>query len=183
MKLKTQSGSVRIQMGRGIVPWLPSSDETNRTFETSISTQSGSVGGSLVAGNGGLTTVETGSGSIKLTVHVLDLGPKGQNSRLETTSSSGSQSLTVASSSSHDLRNLEATHLVRQSGSQRIEYPRRWLGKLHMQSRGSGSMSASGSGLQFDQDSNREKYGWRGDGELNEVEIIGLGSGSARFSC
>jgi hypothetical protein len=183
MKIRTESGSVRISMGRGIVPWLPSSDETNRTFETSISTGSGSVGGSVVAGNGGLTTVETSSGSIKLTVHVLDLGPKGKVSRLETITGSGSQGLTVASSSSHDLRSLEALHLSRQSGSVRVDYPRRWLGKLHMQSMGSGSMKASGSGLQFEQDGNREKFAWRGDGDLNEIEIIGQGSGSGSFTC
>ena len=170
-------------MGKGILPWLPSSDGTNRTFETSISTQSGSVGGSLVAGNGGLTTVETGSGSIKLTVHALDLGRKEETSRLETTSGSGSQALSVASSSSHDLRNLQATHLARSSGSLRIYYPRRWLGKLHMQSFGSGSMHASGSGLEFDQDSKREKYAWRGEGDLKGVEVIAKGSGSATFTC
>lgn len=183
MNIRAQSGSVRIQMGKGILPWLPSSDENNRTFETSISTQSGSVSGSIVAGNGGATTIETTSGSIRLTVHVLDLGPKGKTSRLETVSGSGSQTLTVASSSSHDLRNLEAMHLVKSSASLRVDYPRRWLGKLHMKSMGSGSMRASGSGLEFAEDGNREKYAWRGSGDLNEVELVLQGSGSARFSC
>ena len=183
MKIRTTSGSVRISMGKGILPWLPSSDETNRTFETTINTQSGSVSGSIVAGNGGLSTIETESGSIKLTVHVLDLGPKSQVSRIQTTTGSGSQTLTVVSSSADDLRNLEALHLVKSSGSMRVDYPRRWQGKLHMQSLGSGSMKASGSGLQFHQDGNREKYGWRGEGDLNEVEIVLQGSGSGSFVC
>lgn len=183
MRIKTQSGSVRINMGKGIIDWPAASDNANRTFETSINTHSGSVNGDILAGNGGLTTIETSSGSIKLHVEVLDIGPKDNTSRLETITGSGSQGISVTSLSAHELRNLEALHLVRQSGSARVQYPTSWQGKLHMQSMGSGSMKASGYGLQFAQDGDREKFAWRGHGDLKDVEVIERGSGSARFSC
>lgn len=170
-------------MGTGIMPWLPSSDATNRTFETSINTQSGSVTGSLLGGNGGTTKIETHSGSMSLTIHTLDLGPYGQVSKLQTQSQSGSQQLKVSSSSNQDLRNLEATHIASGSASIRLDYPRRWQGKLHMKSEGSGSMVARGSGLEFEQDGNREKFAYRGEGDLKTVDILGMGSGSGVFFC
>lgn len=183
MNIRSTSGTVHINMGTGILPWLPSSSETNRTFETTINTQSGAVTGSLVAGNGGTTYIETQSGSITLTVHALDSHHKDQPSRLATRSQSGAQVLNVASSSGHELRSWIAHHVAMGSASLKLDYPRKWVGKLHMKSFGSGSMHASGSNLHFEQDSSREKYAWRGEGALQEVEILAQGSGSAVFSC
>jgi hypothetical protein len=184
VRVRTQSGSVRINMGQTRWPW-PSkpTDGNNRTFETSIATQSGSVSGSVLAGNGGLTTIETASGSIRLNFDVLAEGSNNATSRIETISQSGSQTISVAAASSGDLSTLSALHLMRGSGSASISYPTSWIGKLHMQCMGSGSLRASGRGLQFAQDGNREKYAWRGHGDLKDVEIVSQASGSVNFRC
>ena len=184
LRLSSKSGSIRVQMGKGIIPWLPSSHDTNRTFDTQISAQSGSVSGSLLAGNGGTTRIETRSGSISMDIHILDLGPSGQTSKLGTYAQSGSQALRVMSSASSELRNLEAEHIAYGSASFKIDYPKKWYGQLHMVSQGSGSMMARGDHLDIVQRSNREIYAYRGEGkDLKQVEIIGEGSGSAVFSC
>ncbi|KPI36863.1 uncharacterized protein AB675_11842 [Cyphellophora attinorum] len=184
MKLSTRSGSIRVRMGSGIVPWLPSSDATNRTFQSTLETTSGSVSGSLLAGNGGTTAIETQSGSLSLTIHALDSGgPKGSTSKLSTTTQSGSQNIKVSSSSTEDLKNWEAEHVVRGSGSMGLSYPRRWVGRLEMRSMGSGSLSARGSGLVLERGGSKEVSGWRGDREGRVVAVEAQGSGSVRFLC
>jgi hypothetical protein len=185
LTLRTKSGSIRINMGDGILPWLPSSDQTNRTFLSTLNTKSGSVTGSLVAGNGGATSIETASGSITLTVHMLDLGPKDAKNHLTTTSQSGSQVLNVLSSSTEYLSSLAARHIVHGSASVRVDYPRRWTGYVKMVSQGSGSLSVVGSGLHYVVDERRQKVAWREPKveKPNDVEIVLQGSGSGSFVC
>jgi hypothetical protein len=185
LTLRTKSGSIRINMGDGILPWLPSSDQTNRTFMTSLNTKSGSVTGSLVAGNGGSTLIETSSGSITVSVHMLDLGSKDSKNHLSTISSSGSQTLNILSSSTEYLSSLAARHIVHGSGSVRIDYPRRWTGFVKMISQGSGSLNVAGSGLHYVVDERKQKIAWREPKveKPNDVEIILQGSGSGSFVC
>jgi len=90
--------------------------------------------------------------------------------------------LEVASPSSKEFRTLEARHLAVGSASLNIRYPENWVGKLHAQLTGSGSVNLRGNNLQYS-GGGRDQYVWRGNGHLNEVEAIGRGSGSINFSC
>jgi hypothetical protein len=183
VRLKTSSGSINIKMAGGSwLPWVPAPKvETNRTLDINVSTSSGSISGSILAANGGTTELSTRSGSQSITVYTVGAGKKAKTTRLLTSSNSGSQWIKVVSSS-EELRALESKHLVSGSASMMINYPSQWMGKVHAYVDGSGHVSMSGSDLET-QGGGSNIYGWRGDGDLKEVEVHARGSGSLRFSC
>jgi hypothetical protein len=184
MRLASTSGSINVRMaGTSWLPWVPCpSGDTNRTFDIRVSTTSGSVNGNFLSGNGGRTEISTRSGSQSITIHTVGVSKNENTTTLSTSSNSGSQHVKVVSSSTEDVKAIEARHIVHGSGSLGIQYPTHWMGKVHAHIGGSGSVYVSGSGLEKS-GGGRNVYAWRGDGALKEVEVHGLGSGSVHFSC
>ena len=184
MRLTTNSGSINIRMAGGSwLPWGPSPTvHSNRTLDLRLSTSSGSVSGSVLAGNGGTTDISTRSGSQSVTIYTVGVTKNDTTTRLSTTSASGSQRLKVVSESTEDVRAIEGRHLTSGSASLGIEYPRQWMGKVHAWVDGSAHVSVSGSDLER-QGGGSNVYAWRGNGDLKEVEVHGEGSGYIDFSC
>ena len=188
LRLASISGSVNVRMTSGggfmkkrVVP----EGARSRVLHTEISTQSGSVSGNVVHGNGGHASISTVAGSISLDVYAVRVSEQDAASTLKTASNNGSQHIRVYSdvASTEAVRAIEASHIVRGGGSMNIEYPTEWEGTVHLTSYGSGSLDASGRGLVVRKESSHELYGYRGAVEGRKVEIIEEGSGSVRFSC
>ncbi len=183
LRLAAASGSISVRMGDTSWSWgprQPHSISTNRTFETSITSKSGTVSGSILHGNGGKTDISTRSGSISLTINTIGVGTNDSTSKLSTSTNSGSQN--VAIKSFDPVRAVEARHIVYGSGSLNIDYPSSWEGMVHAKSGGSGSVQVDGSGLEY-QGGGRDVYAQRGNGDLKGVEVLGTGSGSVSFRC
>lgn len=165
------------------LPWKPKPEiVTNRTLDIQLSTKSGSIGGSVLAGNGGRTEISTHSGSQSVTFHTVGVSKGNETSQVSTSTISGSQHVKIVSSSTEDVRAIRARHVSSGSGSLGVEYPSQWMGKVHAHVGGSGSVWVSGTDLNK-QGGGKDVYAWRGEGDLNEVEVYGKGSGSLRFSC
>jgi hypothetical protein len=184
MRLATKSGSISIKMVRSSwFPWVPNNQPiTNRTLDISVSTTSGSVGGSVLAGNGGKTEISTTSGSHGVNIYLVGVGKDDNTTRLSTISSSGSQTIRVISQSEDDVLALEARHVVKGSGSMVIKYPTQWNGKLHAFTDGSGHVAVTGNDLE-QSGGGKDVYAWRGEGDLKEVDVHVRGSGSIGFAC
>ena len=165
------------------LPWAPVPKiATNRTLDLRLSTSSGSISGNVLAGNGGTTELTTQSGSQSVSIYTVGVSNKSDTTRILTTSASGSQKLTIISSNDGDATAIEAKHVSTQSASLNIGYPESWMGKVHAFIDGSGHVGMSGTDLEKS-GGGRNVYGWRGDGDLKEVEIHGMGSGSVKFTC
>jgi hypothetical protein len=207
LRLSTTSGSVNVRMvptsgEGGWFFWKKPKDTTNleekvqnlgRVFQTEISTKSGSASGSVVHGNGGSTTISTGSGSISISVYPVGVSGNDPLSTLTTSAGSGSQNIRILSPSSvpgyrtttSAIRALKVAHTTTGSGSISAIYPDEWEGQLHIVTRGSGSINAGGDGLQLQRQGRRELFGLKGeDAETGaSVEITEMGSGSVNFHC
>lgn len=178
LRLSSSSGSVNVRMGLGVL-----GSDTNRTFVTDIRTNSGSVSGSLMHGNGGTTDVKVSSSSINLNIDTIGVGEHDPVSRLTTTSQSGSQGIRVSSSGwGEKVKAIQASHIARGSASLNIDYPRGWEGKVHVKSYGSGGVDVYGSDLKKD-GGGKDIYAWRGEKNLQEIEVLGKGSGHISFNC
>jgi hypothetical protein len=188
LRLSSTSGSIRIKIDKSYLNAAEIATHQhalNRTFDTQISSISGSVGGSILVGGGGQTTVTARSGSLDLAIYPVNVDNGSKESTLSTSTASGSSHVKV-----HDpvfggkLTQLVANHQCTGSGSMGIKYPSTWEGEIHALSVGSGSVSVKGQGLKFGQHGNREVVGWRG-GENNRkvINVNTLGSGSISFNC
>ena len=182
LRLSSSSGSINVRMGETSWNWgrHPHSVSTNRTFETILTSKSGTVSGSVLHGNGGKTHASSKSGSINLTINTVGVSENDTISRLSTSSNSGSQSIIVRSSGA--VRGLEASHVVHGSGSMTVNYPSNWDGVVHAKSGGSGHVQVNGNNLEY-QGGGRDIWARRGTGELKDIEVIGKGSGSVQFNC
>ncbi|KAJ9617523.1 hypothetical protein H2204_013709 [Knufia peltigerae] len=188
LRLATKSGSVHVRFSSGgglfrkpVIPEMAN----HRTLITDISTNSGSVSGDLVHGNGGSTTISMHSGSLNLSIHTVGVSENDPVSNISTTTTSGSQYLRVISplTSTGAVRAIQARHVVQGSGSMNIHYPQEWEGMVHVKVNGSGSVRADGRDLTVQKENSRELYGYRGMKEGRIVEILEGGSGSAQFRC
>jgi hypothetical protein len=191
LRLATQSGSVRVHIGGsgGVVSRFRLADSVSkRTFQTDIQTQSGSVGGSLVHGNGGSTSISTASGSMTVTLYTVGVSGTDADSTITTTSNSGSQRIALKSEVSSigtPVRAVQANHVAHGSASIYIDYSREWEGTVHTRVLGSGSLGVSGRNLETQCQGRRECWGRRGNDaeKAGRVEVLGEGSGSLTFSC
>lgn len=207
LRLSSTSGSVHVRMvpasSEGIWSfWKKSKGSDNmqekalnldRVFNTDISTKSGSIGGTIIHGNGGSTTISTGSGSHSLTIYPVGVSGSDPLSTLTTSAGSGSQHVKILSPSSVPgyqtntaaIRSLKVSHTTTGSGSINAVYPSEWEGQLHAILKGSGSINARGQGLQVQQQGRHELFGWKGvDSEnASSVQITEMGSGSVNFQC
>ena len=150
-----------------------------------MSSFSGSIGGSILVGGGGETSVTSRSGSLNLAIYPVNVDHGSPESIMSTTTNSGSSNIKVHTPVlGGKLTQLVANHQSTGSGSMTIKYPSTWEGGIHVRSIGSGSVNVNGQGLQFDQYGNREVVGWRG-GEKNRkvIDIKTIGSGSINFKC
>jgi len=164
-----------------------------RVFQTEILTRSGSVSGNIVHGNGGSTSISTGSGSISISIYPVGVSGNDSVSTLHTTAGSGSQNIRFLSPNSvpgyrtttSAIRALKVSHTTAGSGSISAIYPPEWTGRLHVTMKGSGSINASGSGLQVQKQGRHELFGWKGDDAEHaaSIDIIEKGSGSVNFQC
>ncbi|EXJ92485.1 hypothetical protein A1O3_01037 [Capronia epimyces CBS 606.96] len=188
LRIATSSGSVHVRMTseRGwfhkhIIPEAVK----ERTLQTDISTQSGSVSGALVHGNGGSTRISTHSGSISVDIFTVGVSEQDPASNISTTTDSASQNIRLVAplDSSEPVRAIGASHTVLGSGSMSIRYPMEWEGTVHALVQGSGSLSAVGHGLVVRQQNSRELYGYKGNKEGRQIEVFEQGSGSVRFQC
>jgi len=189
VKLATTSGSINVRMVPRSLHRFVLTDSHNRTYQTSISARSGSVGGNLIHGNGGTTSVETESGSISLNVYAVGVGESDHTATLSTTSGSGSQDIKVLSAEpGRVIKALEASHFVKGSGHLRMRYPPEWEGQVHAKSFGHGNVRVAGKGLEVQRQGDKDVYGWRGSGGDNgegirQVEVVTKASGSVNFQC
>ena len=188
LRLASESGSVGVKMtsGGGFLKKRTVPDAARaRVLRTELSTKSGSVHGDVVHGNGGSTSASVVSGSINLDIFTVAVSEMDPVSNLSTVSNQGSQHIHIFPdvNSSEPIRAIEASHMVKGSGSMNIEYPNEWEGMVHLSAFGSGSIGASGRGLVVRKESSHELYGYKGSKEGRKVEITELGSGSMRFSC
>lgn len=160
-------------------------DLPRRVYDTKVEAMSGTVSGSLIhGGGGGSTTLSTLSGSIRMTIYPVGVGAEDGESTLTTQSRSGSTSLTMKPpAGGGKITSLSASHKSIGSGSQRIEYPAEWEGRVHASSLGSGSVHASGAGLQIERYGNKDLVGWRGLRTGRTVDVSSVGSGSINFKC
>lgn len=165
----------------------------DRVFKTDISTKSGSVGGTIVHGNGGSTSISTGSGSHSISVYPVGVSDSHPSSTLTTNAGSGSQNVKILSpntvpgyqSTTSTIRSLKVSHTTTGSGSINVEYPGEWEGQLHVLLKGSGSINARGQGLETQRQGRHELFGWKGADSENasSVQITEMGSGSVNFQC
>jgi len=177
LRISSASGSIRVKVND------PASN-SNRTFDTSIDTKSGSVKGEVLLGNGGSTTINTVSGSIRTTILTVGVDENSPLSTLTTGSNSGTQTISIQGPAiGGKVARLQANHHSLGSGSIILKYSPNWTGKMHAKIVGSGGVKATGDGLQFQQNGNKEVYAWRGSGDLATVEAIGQGSGKIDFAC
>ncbi|RVX70025.1 hypothetical protein B0A52_06196 [Exophiala mesophila] len=207
MRLSTSSGSinVRVVQFEGAGRWLSWAsskiakpveglNKLDRMFVTEISTQSGSVNGNVLHGNGGTTSISTSSGSINFSFYVVGASSGDATSKITTNSKSGSQNIKVIpharfadsyseQASTSAIRAMQNLHRISGSGSINVRYPSEWEGRLHIEQTGSGSMTAGGAGLNVDRREPRELWAWKGESPSDApvVEIRELGSGSIRF--
>lgn len=64
-----------------------------------------------------------------------------------------------------------------------LQYPMEWEGMVHIKVHGSGSVMATGAGLDVRRESRQELNGYRGSKAGKTIEVAELGSGSVRFVC
>jgi hypothetical protein len=188
LRLSSASGSIGFKIDKSYLNAAEIAthyDALNRTFDTQISSLSGSVGGTLLVGGGGQTTVTTRSGSLSLVIYPVNVDNGSAESTLSTSTISGSSSIKVQDPVfGGKLTQLVANHQSTGSGSMTIKYPSTWEGGIHALSVGSGSVSVRGQGLEFQQLERREVVGWRGDENNRRViNVKTLGSGSIYFNC
>lgn len=188
LRLAATSGSINVKIDKSYLNAAQNSryqDALNRTFDTKISSFSGSIGGSILVGGGGQTSVSSRSGSLNLAIHPVNVDHGSPESKLSTSTTSGSSNLKIKPPIfGGKLTQLVAHHHSIGSGSMTIKYPSTWEGGVHAKSLGSGSVSVKGQGLQFEQYGSKEVVAWRG-GEKNRkiLDLNTLGSGSINFSC
>jgi len=188
LRLASTSGSIRIKIDKSYLnaaEIATHQDALNRTFDTEISSFSGSIGGSILVGGGGKTMVTVRSGSLDLAIYPVNIDDGSAESTLSTSTASGSSHIKVHNPVlGGKLTQLVANHQSTGSGSMTIKYPSTWEGGIHALSVGSGSVSARGQGLKFEQYGKKEVVGWRG-GENNRkvIDVKTLGSGSINFNC
>jgi hypothetical protein len=183
LNLATTSGSIDVR-------FAPAGLHTpDRLYQSTISTQSGSISGRIVingVGSGASASISTRSGSSRVTLYPVLSSRYSGTAMLNTSSNSGSQIITIESPPSHQvLSGLAATHMSYGSGSLTIRYPAEWKGIVHAKSGGSGGVNVKGDSLQYQLKGSREVYAWRGMAgeEVETVDINGIGSGSIKFSC
>jgi hypothetical protein len=188
LRLATTSGSINVKIDKSYLNAAPNTkyqDALNRSFDTKISSVSGSVSGSLLVGGGGQTTVSSRSGSLSLAIFPVNVDHSSPESTLSTNTVSGSSDLKIKPPIlGGKLTQLAAHHQCIGSGSMTIKYPSPWEGGIHAKSLGSGRVHIKGQGLQFERYGSREVVAWRG-GERSRkvVDVNTLGSGSINFSC
>ncbi|KIX06208.1 uncharacterized protein Z518_04183 [Rhinocladiella mackenziei CBS 650.93] len=188
LRLATMTGSVHVRMtsGGGLFhkPYVSEPART-RVLMTEISTQTGSVSGDVVHGNGGSTSLSTRTGSLSLTVYTVSVSEQNPVSNFSTSTHHGSQSVRVLAplTSNEAVRAIEAKHTVHGSGSMSIRYPVEWEGMVHLQTRGTGSVNAHGRDLIVQREGHSELYGYRGSKKGKTIEILEMGSGSINFQC
>jgi hypothetical protein len=68
-----------------------------------------------------------------------------------------------------------------------VKYPGEWKGIVDAKSLGSGSVNVRGDGLLYSHRGSREVLAWRGgdngETELEQIVLLGQGSGSITFVC
>ena len=188
LRLTTTSGSINVKIDKPYLNATPNTkykDALNRTFDTKISSVSGSVSGSLLVGGGGQTTVSSRSGSLGLSIFPVNVDHGSPESTLSTNTVSGSSDLKIKPPIlGGKLTQLTAHHQCIGSGSMTIKYPKPWEGSIHATSLGSGWVHVKGQGLQFEQHGGREVVAWRGEERSRKVvDVNTSGSGSINFSC
>jgi hypothetical protein len=188
LRLESTSGSITIKIDKSYLnaaEIATHQDALNRTFDIQISSLSGSISGSVLVGGGGKTIATARSGSLGLAIYPVNIDNGSAESTLSTSTTSGSSSIKVHNPLfGGKLTQLVANHQSTGSGSMSIKYPSTWEGGIHVLSIGSGSVSARGQGLKFEQYGKKEVVGWRG-GENNRkvIDVKTLGSGSVNFNC
>jgi hypothetical protein len=188
LRLATTSGSISVKVDNSYLnaaQTVTYQDALNRTFDTKISSFSGSIGGSLLVGGGGETVVSSRSGSLSLAIYPVNVDHGSPESTLSTSTTSGSSSIKVKDPIfGGKLTQLSAHHHSTGSGSMTVKYPSTWEGRIHAKSIGSGSVRVKGQGLQFERYGSKDVVGWRG-GEKNRklIDLNTLGSGSINFGC
>ena len=188
LRLASASGSIRIKIDKSYLnaaEIATHQDALNRTFDTQISSLSGSIGGSILVGGGGKTMVTVRSGSLDLAIYPVNIDNGSAESTLSTSTASGSSHIKVHNPVfGGKLTQLVANHQSTGSGSMTIKYPSTWEGGIHVLSVGSGSVSARGQGLEFEQYGKKEIVGWRGsENNRKVIDVKTLGSGSINFNC
>jgi hypothetical protein len=188
LRLSSTSGSIRVKIDKSYLnaaEIATNRDALNRTFDTQISSFSGSIGGSILVGGGGQTTVTAKSGSLDLAIYPVNVDNGSPESTLSTSTASGSSHIKVQNPVfGGKVTQLVANHQSVGSGSMTIKYPSPWEGEIHALSVGSGSVTVRGEGLKFRQHGSREVMGWRGDENNRKVvNVKTLGSGSINFNC
>ena len=188
LRIESSSGTINVKIDKSYLNAAQSAqyeDALDRAFDTTISTSSGTVSGSLLVGGGGATSVTSRSGTLNLGIYPVNVAHGSPESKLRTTTTSGTQNLKIYSPiSGGTLTQLTAHHDSIGSGTLNVKYPSTWEGGIHVKSDGSGSVHVNGPGLQYELNGRKEVLGWRG-GEKNRktINIKALGSGSINFNC
>lgn len=188
LRIESSSGTINVKVDKSYLNAAQSAqyqDALDRAFDTTISTSSGTIGGSLLVGGGGATSVTSRSGTLNLVVYPVNVAHNSPESKLSTTTTSGTQNVNIHGPiSGGTLTQLTAHHESIGSGTLNIRYPSTWEGGIHAKSVGSGSVHVKGTGLQYEQNGRKEVLGWRGgDKNRKTVDVKTLGSGTINFKC
>jgi hypothetical protein len=191
LRIAAQSGSIRVNVvSHNTVShrFHLADSVSKRVFHSDIETQSGSISGSLIHGNGGRTSISTKSGNINVTLYTVGVSSSEKDSEILTSSASGHQRIVVKSDASSigiPIRAIQASHTVVGSASINVDYPAEWEGTVHTQAVGSGSSRMSGRDLETQCQGGKECWGRRGDDaeRAGRVDMVVSGSGSLKFSC
>lgn len=183
LSLSSDVGSVTLRVSQA---YLRRRDRAQRTFQTTLSSITGTVNAEILLGHGGAAFVDTTFGSQSLSIIGQGLGPMDQISNLTTLSRTGSQKIIVTSldPSPVHLTHLRSEHHVVGSASMDISYPSTWQGEVHAIGSPIGSIVVEGDGLEYKMSSNVEIIARRRYSNITTtVDIINDGTGSISFRC
>jgi hypothetical protein len=175
LRIITSSGSIQ-----AYVPFL-SASLPNRTYETDISSTSGSIDATLFHGK--RTSLHTSSG--RISASLSPYGPNTSRSDLDVHTMAGSIDVAIEPSLSDPSAPLRLFYASYRAGSAslRLRYPAQWEGVIEGRT-GTGSMRINWGGLQIVRDDKsfvgRSIKGVKGEGEgLSRFQV---GSGSVDLS-
>ncbi|KAF2098867.1 hypothetical protein NA57DRAFT_76103 [Rhizodiscina lignyota] len=163
--IDSHSGSVSVNFATFNAP--------ERDYITSIDSHSGSVDGTILHGR--KTSIVSHSGRIDLQLPLHGAG--NYKSTLSTTTVSGSQAITLLSSTRHagkSITEISSVHRAR-SGSLTVRYPREWEGTIEGGTQ-SGSIRLHGGDIDIIRRSSHDVFARKGNG--NSTLNFHTGSGS-----
>lgn len=185
--LSSDFGSITVRIS---ADYFKRRDRVLRAVHTEIRSLTGSVTAEILLGHGGYTLVDTTTGVQTLSVMTYGVGRYDEQSNLTTLSKTGTQYIVLTSLEKPDVPiwNLRAEHHALGTASLDVTYPSAWLGEIHAVASPFGHVSVSGGGLKYTRRDRDSIIAYRGPSQvaredLNLVEVVSEGTGSASFKC